>query len=166
MGSSAHLRVGMPPRQRNSQFRLAVVGVLAWCSTPEVASLLNVQNAGRGSSTQAGFVLGVPRPLDYRAGRCSPLRQPRTMRRYWNQPGPQPEQTTEGTVIPLSILAVIAGGVVVYPFVFGFNPGFIAAIFALALVSTLVNVAALAANKNLPSYIDDLLSSKDKGKGK
>mmetsp|Transcript_113246 Transcript_113246/g.320532 ORF Transcript_113246/g.320532 Transcript_113246/m.320532 type:complete len:174 (+) Transcript_113246:93-614(+) len=87
-------------------------------------------------------------------------------RGYWDSRGPKPDQTTEGSVIPGLILAVGIAGFVFYPLVFGLSATNLLICAVGCLITVALNVAALAANKNLPTYIDEVIGAKKNGDGK
>mmetsp|Transcript_71976 Transcript_71976/g.161103 ORF Transcript_71976/g.161103 Transcript_71976/m.161103 type:complete len:159 (-) Transcript_71976:123-599(-) len=140
---------------------LLALGLLAWCLQLTPSTLLFAQPRPAAHElcgrTSLGLATGSSSLHAAPAGRL-------TARKYWNQPGPQPEKTTEGTVIPLLILAVLGGGLAMWPMVFGMSPAFIAACGVLCFVSIGLNVLTLAGNKNLPTYIDELAAKNKDGK--
>ncbi|CAL1134396.1 unnamed protein product [Cladocopium goreaui] len=75
--------------------------------------------------------------------------------RYWQSKGPKPEkETVEGTVIPGLILTVLILYMSVIPLTVGVTPEFLLSLLVIAILGIIGNVLALAANMNLPTWID------------
>eukprot|EP00435_Cladocopium_sp_Y103_P020621 s895_g5.t1 len=81
--------------------------------------------------------------------------QQRVALRYWQSKGPKPEkETVEGTVIPGLILTVLILYMSVIPLTVGVTPEFLLSLLVIAILGIIGNVLALAANMNLPTWID------------
>ncbi|CAJ1451034.1 unnamed protein product [Effrenium voratum] len=104
------------------------------------------------------LLLGLP--LAFLAGSTSPGRpglasKEQVARPYWQSQGEKPEEeTVEGTVVPGAMLGALALYLSVYPATNGVTPEFLVSVMIIGILGIVANTMSLAANMNLPTWID------------